>query len=222
MKPLWIMQLKHLFWTEIPGFVQRKSYDKPTHIAQMEEPWSHLHSSSTLASTRRSAGHTHRVNSMSRALTIILQKHFKANPSDVSDLYCRIQETASISNSSPSTITARTSSGRRTRCYTRKRPSPNSPGACVTHDSASAILAWKSLITIGSNSAESLCLQCFTGNRRKRRRKTSECGLILKGVQFIALNEETSLKIFHWKEEQNFVLQYSSKQQKQVMLTYRN
>ncbi|XP_011620235.1 cilia- and flagella-associated protein 276 isoform X2 [Takifugu rubripes] len=39
---------------------QRKSYDKPTHIAQMEEPWSHLHSSSTLASTRRSAGHKHR------------------------------------------------------------------------------------------------------------------------------------------------------------------
>eukprot|EP00066_Takifugu_rubripes_P030968 XP_011620234.1 PREDICTED: uncharacterized protein C1orf194 homolog isoform X1 [Takifugu rubripes] len=141
---------------------QRKSYDKPTHIAQMEEPWSHLHSSSTLASTRRSAGHKHRVNSMSRALTIILQKHFIANPSDVSDLYCRTQETASISNSSPSTITARTSSGRRTRCYTRKRPSPSSPG-----------------------------------NRRKRRRKTSECGLILKGVQFIALNEETSLKTIH-------------------------
>lgn len=148
MKPLWIMQLKHLFWTEITGFVQRKSCDKPTHIAQMEEPWSHLHSSSTLASTQRSAGHKHRVNSMSRALTIILQKHSIANPSNVSALYCRTQETASISNCSPSMITARTSFGRRTRCYTRKRPSPSSPGACVTRDSASAILALKSLITI--------------------------------------------------------------------------
>lgn len=52
-----------LFKTEIPIFEQRKSYDKPTHIAQTEEPWSHLHSSSTVASTQRSAAHKHGVSS---------------------------------------------------------------------------------------------------------------------------------------------------------------
>ncbi|XP_036960570.1 protein C1orf194 homolog [Acanthopagrus latus] len=36
---------------------QRKPYDKPTHIAQTEEPWSHLHDMATLASTRRSVMH---------------------------------------------------------------------------------------------------------------------------------------------------------------------
>ncbi|XP_073325577.1 cilia- and flagella-associated protein 276 [Pagrus major] len=36
---------------------QRKSHDKPTHIAQTEEPWSHLHDMATLASTRRSVMH---------------------------------------------------------------------------------------------------------------------------------------------------------------------
>ncbi|XP_026224413.1 protein C1orf194 homolog [Anabas testudineus] len=36
---------------------QRKTYNKPTHIAQMEEPWSRLHDAATLASTRRSVMH---------------------------------------------------------------------------------------------------------------------------------------------------------------------
>ncbi|XP_026189200.1 cilia- and flagella-associated protein 276 [Mastacembelus armatus] len=36
---------------------QRKPYDKPTHMAQMEEPWSRLHDAATLASTRRSVMH---------------------------------------------------------------------------------------------------------------------------------------------------------------------
>ncbi|XP_076596100.1 cilia- and flagella-associated protein 276 isoform X1 [Chaetodon auriga] len=36
---------------------QRKTFNKPTHIAQMEEPWSRLHDSATLASTRRSVTH---------------------------------------------------------------------------------------------------------------------------------------------------------------------
>nr|XP_020471577.1 uncharacterized protein C1orf194 homolog isoform X2 [Monopterus albus] len=34
--------------------MDRKTYDKPTHIAQMEEPWSRLHDAATLASTWRS------------------------------------------------------------------------------------------------------------------------------------------------------------------------
>ncbi|KAK2851333.1 hypothetical protein Q5P01_007609 [Channa striata] len=37
---------------------QRKTYDKPTHITQMEEPWSRLHDAATLASTRRSVMHS--------------------------------------------------------------------------------------------------------------------------------------------------------------------
>ncbi|XP_071332169.1 cilia- and flagella-associated protein 276 [Trachinotus anak] len=36
---------------------QRKTYNKPTHIAQREEPWSRLHDTATLASTRRSVMH---------------------------------------------------------------------------------------------------------------------------------------------------------------------
>ncbi|XP_041802620.1 protein C1orf194 homolog [Chelmon rostratus] len=36
---------------------QSKTYDKPTHIAQMEEPWSRLHDSATWASFRRSVMH---------------------------------------------------------------------------------------------------------------------------------------------------------------------
>ncbi|XP_061908904.1 cilia- and flagella-associated protein 276 isoform X1 [Entelurus aequoreus] len=36
---------------------QRQTYDKPTHIAQLEEPWGRLHDAATLASTRRSAMH---------------------------------------------------------------------------------------------------------------------------------------------------------------------
>ncbi|XP_023283466.1 uncharacterized protein C1orf194 homolog [Seriola lalandi dorsalis] len=36
---------------------QRKTYNKPTHIAQTEEPWSHLHDAATLASIRRSVMH---------------------------------------------------------------------------------------------------------------------------------------------------------------------
>ncbi|KAA8591133.1 hypothetical protein FQN60_002076 [Etheostoma spectabile] len=36
---------------------QRKAYDKPTHIAQTEEPWSRLHDTTTLASSRRSVLH---------------------------------------------------------------------------------------------------------------------------------------------------------------------
>ncbi|XP_018521486.1 cilia- and flagella-associated protein 276 [Lates calcarifer] len=33
---------------------QRKTYNKPTHIAQTEEPWSRLHDKATFASTQRS------------------------------------------------------------------------------------------------------------------------------------------------------------------------
>ncbi|XP_034551441.1 protein C1orf194 homolog [Notolabrus celidotus] len=33
---------------------QRRTYEKPIHIAQTEEPWSRLHDTATLASTRRS------------------------------------------------------------------------------------------------------------------------------------------------------------------------
>lgn len=40
--------------------VQRKTYDKPTHIAQTEEPWSRLHDTATLASSRRSVLHYER------------------------------------------------------------------------------------------------------------------------------------------------------------------
>ncbi|XP_040009906.1 protein C1orf194 homolog [Xiphias gladius] len=39
---------------------QRKTHDKPTHIAQTEEPWSRLHDTATLASTRRSVMHCER------------------------------------------------------------------------------------------------------------------------------------------------------------------
>lgn len=34
--------------------MQRKTYNKPTHIAQTEEPWSRLHDKATFASTQRS------------------------------------------------------------------------------------------------------------------------------------------------------------------------
>ncbi|XP_042264924.1 cilia- and flagella-associated protein 276 [Thunnus thynnus] len=33
---------------------QRKTYDKPTHMAQTEEPWSRLHDAATVSSSRRS------------------------------------------------------------------------------------------------------------------------------------------------------------------------
>uniref|UniRef100_A0A672JE02 Uncharacterized protein n=1 Tax=Salarias fasciatus TaxID=181472 RepID=A0A672JE02_SALFA len=33
---------------------QRKPFDKPTHLAQMEEPWSRLHDAATLSSSQRS------------------------------------------------------------------------------------------------------------------------------------------------------------------------
>ncbi|KAL7398736.1 hypothetical protein ABVT39_014389 [Epinephelus coioides] len=36
---------------------QRKTYDKPTHLAQTEEPWSRLHDTATLSSSRRSVMH---------------------------------------------------------------------------------------------------------------------------------------------------------------------
>ncbi|KAI3357389.1 hypothetical protein L3Q82_015823, partial [Scortum barcoo] len=36
---------------------QRKAYNKPTHIAQTEEPWSRLYDTATLASSRRSVLH---------------------------------------------------------------------------------------------------------------------------------------------------------------------
>lgn len=35
--------------------VQTKPFDKPTHLAQMEEPWRRLHYAATLSSSRRSA-----------------------------------------------------------------------------------------------------------------------------------------------------------------------
>ncbi|XP_062283970.1 cilia- and flagella-associated protein 276 [Scomber scombrus] len=36
---------------------QRKTYEKPTHIVQTEEPWSRLHDAATMASSRRSVMH---------------------------------------------------------------------------------------------------------------------------------------------------------------------
>lgn len=43
---------------------QRKTYEKPTHIAQTEEPWSRLHDAATMASSRRSVMHSeHQVSS---------------------------------------------------------------------------------------------------------------------------------------------------------------
>uniref|UniRef100_A0A3Q0R0H7 Uncharacterized protein n=1 Tax=Amphilophus citrinellus TaxID=61819 RepID=A0A3Q0R0H7_AMPCI len=36
---------------------QKKTYNKPTHIAQTEEPWSRLHDTATLASTQRTVTH---------------------------------------------------------------------------------------------------------------------------------------------------------------------
>ncbi|XP_029291270.1 cilia- and flagella-associated protein 276 [Cottoperca gobio] len=36
---------------------QRKAYDRPTHLAQTEEPWSRLHETATLASSRRTVMH---------------------------------------------------------------------------------------------------------------------------------------------------------------------
>ncbi|XP_045912333.1 protein C1orf194 homolog [Micropterus dolomieu] len=43
----------------LSGFLpqQKKTFDKPTHLAQTEEPWSRLHDTATLASTRRSVLH---------------------------------------------------------------------------------------------------------------------------------------------------------------------
>ncbi|XP_070767278.1 cilia- and flagella-associated protein 276 [Enoplosus armatus] len=38
----------------------RKTWDKPTHISQTEEPWSRLYDTATLASTRRSVTHYER------------------------------------------------------------------------------------------------------------------------------------------------------------------
>ncbi|KAK5863490.1 hypothetical protein PBY51_000518 [Eleginops maclovinus] len=36
---------------------QRKAYDRPTHIAQTEQPWSRLHDTATFASSRQSIMH---------------------------------------------------------------------------------------------------------------------------------------------------------------------
>ncbi|XP_047426886.1 protein CFAP276 [Mugil cephalus] len=36
---------------------QRKTFDKPTHIAQTEEPWRRLYDTATVASTRQSVQH---------------------------------------------------------------------------------------------------------------------------------------------------------------------
>lgn len=102
-------------------------------------------------------------------------------------LILRTRETALISNSSLCTIIARTSSGRRTRCYTRKRPSPSCRGVCLTP--CEYINGFTLNIT-------DLCLICcFPGNRTRRsrrRRKASECGWILRGVQLTALNKANS------------------------------
>ncbi|XP_075951355.1 cilia- and flagella-associated protein 276 [Anarhichas minor] len=39
----------------LSGFrTQRRTFNKPTHIAQTEEPWSRLHETATLSSSRRS------------------------------------------------------------------------------------------------------------------------------------------------------------------------
>lgn len=48
----------YFFFLEIMYFImQGKICGKPTHIAQTEEPWSRLHDTTTLASTRRSVMH---------------------------------------------------------------------------------------------------------------------------------------------------------------------
>ncbi|XP_008316402.1 cilia- and flagella-associated protein 276 [Cynoglossus semilaevis] len=39
---------------------QKKSFQKPTHMAQRDEPWSRLHDRATMASTRRSVTHHER------------------------------------------------------------------------------------------------------------------------------------------------------------------
>ncbi|XP_042347153.1 protein C1orf194 homolog [Plectropomus leopardus] len=52
---------------------QRKTYDKPTHLAQTEEPWSRLHDAATLASSRRSVTHYER-----QALNDSLDFHLKS------------------------------------------------------------------------------------------------------------------------------------------------
>ena len=111
--------------------MQRKPYDKPTHIAQTEEPWSHLHDMATLASTRRSVMHyEHQVTSRGACFSPSLRKPEKIYQSNLSfpaAPYCsflntRLQRTALISNLSLSTITTRTTSGQRTRFHTRRRP----------------------------------------------------------------------------------------------------
>ncbi|XP_076596101.1 cilia- and flagella-associated protein 276 isoform X2 [Chaetodon auriga] len=53
---------------------QRKTFNKPTHIAQMEEPWSRLHDSATLASTRRSVTHHEHQDFFWRKNQILYQK----------------------------------------------------------------------------------------------------------------------------------------------------
>ncbi|KAL3064175.1 hypothetical protein OYC64_000455 [Pagothenia borchgrevinki] len=47
----------HGFTTSGSSSHQRKAYDRPTHIAQTEEPWSRLYDSDTCASYRQSVMH---------------------------------------------------------------------------------------------------------------------------------------------------------------------
>ncbi|XP_053174210.1 cilia- and flagella-associated protein 276 [Scomber japonicus] len=57
---------------------QRKTYEKPTHIAQTEEPWSRLHDAATMASSRRSVMHSeHQVphDSLDLKLKAIYDQH---------------------------------------------------------------------------------------------------------------------------------------------------
>ncbi|CAF87757.1 unnamed protein product, partial [Tetraodon nigroviridis] len=51
----------------------RGSFDKPTHIAQTEEPWSHLHSCATVASSQRGAAQGHGVSCPPSGLRSALQ-----------------------------------------------------------------------------------------------------------------------------------------------------
>ncbi|KAM9752016.1 cilia- and flagella-associated protein 276 [Menidia menidia] len=57
---------------------QRKTCPKPSHIAQTEDPWRHLHHTPTVASTRRSAEHReHQApnRSLDLALSAIYDHH---------------------------------------------------------------------------------------------------------------------------------------------------
>ncbi|KAM9350580.1 cilia- and flagella-associated protein 276 [Symphorus nematophorus] len=51
---------------------KRKTHDKPTHIAQMEEPWRRLYYTATVSSTRRSVMH-HELQASKDSLDFLLE-----------------------------------------------------------------------------------------------------------------------------------------------------